>query len=192
LTSALFVGALSSCTTTARVTDVYMALDADGNRQRNVFFTDTKEIHCVVELGIGRDGVTVEAIVRQLQAYDFIQDRFFETDRVSANAESSPGKTEGIQKLDLVLSPAGPNGEDAMGAPFAPGRFQCEAYLDGKLEKVAIFNIDFPDCPTSAIRPLSLCYGFYKNLDVCPRYGVTSRDETKCRCSNKVGWECDN
>ena len=44
------------------------------------------------------------------------------------------------------------------------------------LEKVAIFNIDFPPCPTAHILPGSLCYGFYKKLDVCPKYGETSRD----------------
>jgi len=185
------VAGTSSCSSTARVADVYMALDGDGDRRRNVFFTDTKEIHCVVEMGIGREGVTIEAIVRQLQSYDFAADRFFETDRVSANAEESPSPGQGIQRLDVVLSPSGPGGESAQGAPFPPGRFQCEAYLDGKLQQVAIFNIDFPDCPTAAILPATQCFGFYKNLSVCPRYGVTSRDPAKCRCSNLVGWECD-
>ena len=182
---------LSSCATTARVSDVYMALDAEGSRRRNVFYTDTKEIHCVAEMGIGRPGVTVEAIVRQRQSYDFIAVRFFEADRVLANAENSPQPQEGLQKLDITLKPSGPDGEDATGSPFPPGRYQCEAYLDGHLEQVAIFNIDFPPCPTASIVPLSLCYGFYKKLDVCPRYGVTSRDPAHCRCSEIAGWECD-
>jgi len=168
-----------------------MSLDANGSRKRNVFFTDTKEIHCVVELGVGREGVTVEAIVRQLQAYDFEADRFFETDRVAANAENSPQPSTGIQKVDVTLKPSGPTGEDASGAPFPPGRFQCEAYLDGVLQQVSIFNIDFPDCPTAAIQPLTVCFGFYKNLDVCPRYGITSRDPAKCQCTDATGWSCD-
>jgi hypothetical protein len=191
VTSLLCVGALSSCTTTARITDLYSALDADGFRQRNVFFTDTKEIHCVVEMGVGREGVTVEAVVRQLQAYNFVNNQFFETDRVAANVETSPQRSEGVQKVDLILSPSGPNGEDAAGAPFPPGRFQCEAYLDGKLERIAIFNIDFPDCPTAQIRAETLCFGFYKDGDTCPKYGVTSRDPAKCRCTALKGWECD-
>jgi hypothetical protein len=186
----LLVAAVSSCTTTARVTDVYMALDGTGDRKRNVFFTDSKEIHCIVEMGIGRPGSTIEAIVRQDQSYDFIADRFFEADRVLANAELAPSPQQGIQKLDVTLKPAGPNGEDATGSPYPPGRYQCEAYLDGALEKVTIFNIDFPPCPTALILPGSLFYGFYKKVDVCPKYGDTSRDPARCRCTIK-GWECD-
>jgi hypothetical protein len=191
VSSLLLAGALSSCTATARITDTYMALDSSGDRKRNVFFTDSKEIHCVVEMGIGRPGTTVTAIVRQDQSYDFIADRFFEADRVLANAETGPTAQEGIQKLDVTLKPSGPSGEDATGSPYPPGRYQCEAYLDGELQKVSIFNIDFPPCPTASILPGSLCYGFYKKLDVCPKYGDTSRDPAKCRCSQLKGWECD-
>jgi hypothetical protein len=191
VSSLLPAGALASCTTTARVTDIYTALDGNGDRKRNVFFTDSKEVHCVVEMGIGRPGVTIEAIIRQDQSYDFIADRFFEADRVLANAENVPTAQEGIQKLDIVLKPSGPNGEDATGSPFPPGRYQCEAYLDGALEKVTIFNIDFPPCPAASIFPGSQCYGFYKKLDVCNKYGDTSRDPAHCRCSIANGWECD-
>lgn len=191
VSSLLLAGALSSCTATARITDVYMALDGNGDRRRNVFFTDSKEIHCVVEMGIGRPGTTVTAIVRQDQSYDFIADRFFEADRVLANAENGPTPQEGIQKVDVVLKPAAPDGADAPGSPYPPGRYQCEAYLDGQLQKVSIFNIDFPPCPTASILPGALCYGFYKKLDVCPKYGDTSRDPAKCRCSALKGWECD-
>jgi hypothetical protein len=190
VTSLLLLGSLASCTSTARINDVYMALDAEGDRRRSVFFTDSKEIHCVVEMGIGREGTTIESIVRQLQAYDFEADRFFETDRVAANTEAAPQAGTGLQKLDITLKPSGPNGEDATGEPFPPGRFQCEAYLDGKLEQVAIFNIDFPPCPQASIRPGSLCYGFYKKDLECPKYGVTSRDPLACGCRIGTGWEC--
>jgi hypothetical protein len=182
---------LSSCTTTARIDDVYLALDANGDRKRSVFYTDTKEIHCVVEMGIGRPGTTVESIVRQLQAYDFKGDRFLDTDRVTANAETAPQPGSGLQKLNITLKPSGPDGQDADGAPFAPGRFQCEAYLDGQLEKSAIFNIDFPPCPQAAIRAASTCYGFYKKGLQCPKYGVTSHDPLTCTCKI-AGWECQD
>lgn len=104
VTSLVLLGSLASCTATARIDDVYMALDAAGNRKRNVFFTDTKEIHCVIEMGIGRPGTTVETIVRQLQAYDFEANRFFETDRVIANSETAPQRNEGIQKIESAVA----------------------------------------------------------------------------------------
>ena len=191
LSATVLGGILASCTATARVSDLYMALDGNGDRKRNVFFTDTKEIHCVIEVGIGRRGATVAGIIRQNQSYDFVADRFFDVDATSANGELSPTPQEGIQKLDLQLAPTAPDGTSAEGAPYPPGRFQCEAYLDGELEKVAIFNIDFPPCPTAIILPGAMCFGFYKNGDVCPRNGVTSRDPVNCRCSSLKGWECD-
>ena len=144
-----------------------------------------------MEMGIGRRGVTIEALIRQLQAYDFTGDNFFATDRVAANAENSPSPGDGIQKLDVILKARAPDGSDADGQPFPPGHFQCEAYLDGKLQDTAVFNIDFPDCPASQITPATLCYGFYKQNLSCPKYGVTSKDSAKCRCSTTKGWECD-
>ena len=186
---ATLVASSVGCTSTARISDVYMSLDADGNRKRNVFFTDTKEIHCVVEMGIGRKGTTVEAIVRELQYYDFATDQFRETDRVAANAENSPSPQEGIQKLDVLLKPAGPDGSDASGSPFPPGRFQCEARLEGELQQTTIFNINFPDCPTAGIHTGELCFGFYKNKTACPKYGASSHDPAGCTCTT-AGWDC--
>ena len=66
----LVASALPACTSTANISDVYMALDGDGNRKRNIFYTDTQSIHCVVEAGIGRDGATVEVLIRQVQRFD--------------------------------------------------------------------------------------------------------------------------
>src|SRR5437660_1065944 len=90
LTSVVLLGTVVACTSTARITDAYMALDAAGDRRRSAFFTDSKETHCVIEMGIGRKGVTVSGFIRQLQAYDFTSDKFFETDRGAGKAESSP------------------------------------------------------------------------------------------------------
>ncbi len=189
--SVLLLASLSSCAATARISDVYLALDGQGDRKRNVFFTDSKEIHCVVEMGIGRKGVTIEAVVRQTQAYDFAADKFFDTNHVIGNAEQSPNPTEGIQRLDVTLVPLGPDGVNSDSAPFAPGRFVCEASLDGELQKTAVFNVDFPDCPTSLIKPGSICFGFYKSLTVCPRFGATATSPPNCQCDQLKGWQCD-
>jgi len=187
----LVLASVSSCTATARITDVYMALAGQGDRKRNVFVTDSKEIHCVVEMGIGRPGATIEAILRQVQAYDFAADKFFETNRVVGNAENSPQPGQGIQKLDITLKVLDSNGQPVDGAPFLPGRYVCEASLDGVLEMSAIFNIDFPDCPASTISPETLCIGFYKNQTVCPHYGATGMSPPTCQCDAIKGWQCD-
>ncbi|MDB4944983.1 MAG: hypothetical protein JWP97_4517 [Labilithrix sp.] len=183
-------GILASCTATANLSDIYTALDGNGDRQRDTFYTDSKEIHCVIEAGIGRRGVTIESLIRQLQGYDFSADRFFDTDRVAANVEVAPTPQDGVQKVDLVLSPSAPDGSAADDAPFLPGHFICEAYLDGKLERSAVFNVVFPPCPASSILPTTVCYGFYKANTECPRYGLTSDDPARCVCDPVKGWQC--
>lgn len=188
---ATLVSNLAACTSTARVSDVYMALDGNGDRKRTVFYTDSKEIHCVVEMGIGRKGVTIEALIRQLQGYDFAADNVFPTDRVVANAENSPSPGDAIQTLDVTLKAQAPDGSNADGQPFPRGHYQCEAYLDGKLEGSAVFNIDFPECPASLITPGTRCFGFYRQNLACPKYGASSGEQPKCRCSTTKGWECD-
>jgi len=191
VTSFLLLGAVSSCGTTARISDVYMALDGQGDRKRNVFVTDSKEIHCIIEMGIGRKGTTVAALIRQVQAYDFQADKFFDTNHVFANAENSPQPADGVQILDITLKVLDATGQPQDGAPFPPGRFVCEASLDGVLEKTATFNIDFPDCPTSTIIGGTVCGGFYKNLTVCPRFGASTLGPPNCTCDDVKGWQCE-
>lgn len=190
LACALSPSLLPGCTDTANISDVYTALDGQGDRRRNVFFTDSKELHCIVEMGIGRKGVTIDVLFRQLQTYDFVADRFFETDRVFASAENNPQPADGIQTFDVSLLPLDPDGKTANGGPYPPGRYVCEARLDGTLEKVAIFNINFPPCPTATIQQGTVCYGFYKKGLQCPRYGLTTRDPAQCTCDQTKGWQC--
>jgi len=190
LTSTLLTGVLASCSSTARITDVYTALDSAGERKRNVFSTDSKEIHCVIEAGIGRPGVTIETLYRQLQAYDFETAKFFETDRVIAQAEFAPGRGSGLTIFSTPLQVLGPDGQPADDVPFLPGRFMCEVRLDGKLEGVAIFNIDFPECPVAEIIANKPCFGYFQDGRRCPRYGLTSRDPASCACDRAKGWEC--
>ena len=190
LAAAMYPSLLPGCTDTANIADVYTALDGQGDRKRNVFFTDSKELHCIVEMGIGRRGVTIEVLFRQLQTYDFVADKFFETDRVLASAENNPQPADGIQQYDVSLLPSDPEGKTADGAPFPPGRYVCEARLDGVLEKTAVFNIMFPPCPDATILTGTLCYGFYKKDLQCARYGLTSRDPAQCTCSQTKGWQC--
>lgn len=187
----LLVAAVSSCATTARISDVYMALDGQGDRKRNVFVTDSKEVHCIIEMGIGRKGATVAALIRQIQAYDFQADKFFDTNHVFANAEISPSPADGVQILDITLKVLDATGQPQDGAPFPPGRFICEASLDGVLEKTATFNIDFPECPIATIINGTVCGGFYKNGSVCPHFGASTPLPPGCTCNDIKGWQCD-
>lgn len=191
-TALLLVISGASCSTTANVTDVYMSLDGDGTRRRNEFFTDSKEIHCIGEAGVGRPGVTAEGFVRQLQAYDFATNKYEPVDRIVAYGETALARSpNGLVRLDLSLKP-GTATEQAAGsneAPFVAGRYQCEVLLDGELEGTAIFNIEFPPCPPAIIVPFSRCFGYYRENDLCPANGATAAQEPKCSCT-LGGWQC--
>lgn len=182
---------LPACTSTAEVGDVYMALDGSGARRRTVFYTDSKEIHCISELGIGREGVTIEGIIRQIQRLDPADPtRFLTTNRVLAAAEASPSRAETMQLFDLQLSKEGPNGETGDAVPFLHGRYRCEIYLDGELKGSAVFNINEPPCPTATIQPGTMCAGFYAPGKECPAYGDSSSDPARCTCNPTRGWSC--
>lgn len=180
----------SSCSTTANVTDVITALDPEGNRPRNVFFTDTKEIHCLFQAGVGRRGLTLEVTVRQIVNYDFVRREFYEVDRVYGYAEFSPDPSTTNQTLGIPVVPVNPiTGEPDEEQPYLPGRYQCEVRMDGELKGVAVYNVEFPPCPISYIFNRSPCYGFYEEGTQCPLYGITSRDPDACTCEVQ-GWNC--
>lgn len=189
--ASLAVPALSACTSTGNVVQIHMALDDKGYRERNQFFTDSEKIYCVGKLGLGRPSAVVEMKIRQYQRYDFIANKFFDTDGVAAVDEQQPNAAKEYIELSLELTPRGPSdSESGQNAPFTPGRYECEVYLDGELQGSAPFNILFPPCPEFTIAPETRCYGFYRAGDTCPRYGQSSTNPKICKCTTEEGWAC--
>lgn len=186
---AVLLGLTASCTTTARIIDVYTALDGQGDRKRQIFFTDSTELHCVVEAAFSRPGTTMVVWFRQLQAYDKSNGKFFDTDRVIGRSEFAPNTGDGRQFFDTRLVSVGPDGQPADDLPLEAGRYQCEVFLEGKLEDIAVFNVIFPDCPDAEILDRSVCFGFFEEGRECPRYGLTSGDRAQCTCRG-LQWEC--
>jgi hypothetical protein len=198
---AAFLAALApACSRTATVIDVYTALDGEGNRKRNEFFTDTKEIHCVAETGNSRKDATFTMQLRALQLYDFERQTTFDTNRVLNAVEFAPSPSENVQKLDAQLKKTHAAAKDDAGAddaqaqedatPFDAGRFVCEVYLDGDLAGTATFNVLVPPCPDAAVIPKAVCYKFFDKNTVCPEFGLTSTDPLTCRCDELQGWDC--
>lgn len=183
-------GSLSAaCSETATITDVFVSLDSDGARRRKEFFTDTAEIHCVVEAVIGRPGVTVEVAIRQVQRYDEASRAFTNADRVLGYAEGSPPPSNERAKLPVKLTKRKANGEESDEAPYPAGRYQCEVLLDGEAQAPVAFNVRFPPCPPAQIRPGSQCIGFYEDGRECPTFGESSKEADRCTCQ-VAGWSC--
>lgn len=183
----------AACTTTANISEVYTALDSEGFRRRSVFFTDTKEIHCIAEGSFGRPDVTVEGFIHQVRVYNSGKDDFDGADRYIGYVEIQPAVSQaaaGPTKIDLLLGRTDQDGKDDDKAPYAAGSYICEVAIDGAIVKTASFNIDFPECPPAEIVAGLPCIGFFKDKATCPRFGLLSDDKKFCNCSIK-GWECD-
>jgi hypothetical protein len=192
---ALLVGSsLPACTSTANVSDVWMSLDEDGGRRRKIFYTDSKAIYCIAEVSVGRNNATLEMQLHRVQAFDFAKDDFSNVDVITEYMELRPDVTKDrpakiALKVVRTSVDAQGNVKEDDDAAFLPGRMICEVRLDGVLEKTAVFNIDFPECPQELIRNGEACFGFYKNGVVCPESGAKGAPEPTCKCTEK-GWEC--
>ncbi|MBX3258664.1 MAG: hypothetical protein KIS78_08765 [Labilithrix sp.] len=194
LLGALVSSALPACSATANVGDVWMSIDEDGARRRNVFFTDSAAITCVAEVGIGRQDVTLEMFIRQIRGTTPGSEDFESMDRVVLARDFRPDVTKDRPALvTLTLVPTSVDEEGRLKedeeAPFAPGSYICEVMLDGELQKSAAFNIDYPPCPTAVILAGTPCLGFYTFDKECPASGATGQREPTCICSGK-DWVC--
>jgi hypothetical protein len=187
--------ALPACTATANVSNVWMSIDEDGARRRGTFFTDSAKVVCVAEIGIGREDVTLEFVIRRIMGAPFGTRAFEPENTIVAARDFRPARTEGRPgKATMALIPTriedGKLVEDPR-APFSPGTYVCEVLIDGEEKGRAQFNIDYPPCPSVAIVDGQLCAGFYTIDPVteCPKAGLGGDDSPRCACEQTV-WKC--
>jgi hypothetical protein len=160
--------------------DTYMALDSEGNRKRDVFYTDTEEIYCVAEMASGTADVTVTARLRVLRVYDLLTGEPIErTGEIIAAEEQAPGIGTDITASFLIEKPEGAE-------VYPAGQFICELYLDGQLESSLDFEIRYPACPFMPIEAESSCAGLVLLGSECP-----SPAGGFCTCTPETGtWTC--
>jgi hypothetical protein len=175
--SALFLlFAVAGCDT-AGFKRSYMALDGEGHRRRDVFFTDTESIFCVAELASGVDDVTVRADFEQ-RAYYLPEDGSrVDLQRFIGSEELAPGAGE-----ELVTSFELQRTQDQ---PYDAGDYACLLYLNGDLEAEHAFRVEYPECPVAPIEPGVRCRGFVLDGAVCT--GVLGES---CACAASGTWEC--
>jgi len=174
-----------------------MSIDENGSRRRSVFFTDTANITCVAEVGIGRTDVTIEMLIRQIAAAPFgaeAEDEFDTVNAVILAEEFHPDVTKdgpGNVFLSMVPTSLDENGQPKADdqAPFNAGSYRCEVYLDGENVQSVSFNIEYPPCPTAIIVNKTPCLGFYVLNKECPASGATGDPEPTCFCE-PAGWNC--
>lgn len=171
--------ALCFACNTVGVKDAYMALDAEGNRKRDVFYTDTEAIYCVLEMASGVSDVTVVTKLRLLRLYDEFGGDPIEYDTIVGAEESAPGVGENLRVSYLLEPPTG--------LGFYPaGEYVCELYIDGTREAKLKFEVRFPECPFAPIEADAPCAGIVLRGARCP-----SPAGERCRCEKDTGlWAC--
>lgn len=160
--------------------DTYMALDAEGNRQRDVFATDTEQIYCVAEMASGAADVTVIARLRVWAVYDPLTGQPLEREGdIIGVEEQAPGVGSSIRASFLIEKPEGSE-------LYPAGQFTCELYLNGELEASLDYETQYPDCPFQPIEPESSCAGLVLFGSQCP-----SPIGGVCTCVADTGlWSC--
>lgn len=171
---------LLSCNTAA-VKKSYMALDAEGNRKRSVFFTDTENIYCIGELAVGRKDLSVEATLRSTALALPTTGELVPIASVVAVKDVSPASTGSDVKVSFQLLKV----EDPK-APWLAGKFVCDLAIDGEVETSTPFEIRYPDCPFQPPSDGEVCAGFFLPDNVCP--GAISAQS--CTCSQSGAWKC--
>lgn len=174
---AFWMAMLCICCETAGFKRSYMALDSNGERKRDVFYTDTEAIYCVVEMASGRADVTVTAQLRATALYIPPRGNPVDVDIVLAADEEAPGAGD-----DITLSFEWERDGDE---PYPAGSFVCEVFLDGVLEAQLPFEVRYPDCPVAPIWDGLVCEGFVLPGAKCA--GAVSPDI--CRCESGE-WRC--
>lgn len=164
---------------TSGIRDAYMALDSEGNRERERFFTDTESIFCIAKMASGVDDVTVSARLLAEQIYDPRDGRAIDVDYELAISEEAPGRGEDIT-VSFELK------RDEADAPYAAGRFVCELALDGEVKERLPYEVAFPDCPEAPIFTRGICLGFVIEGSRCD--GALGGS---CVCGEDGHWSCD-
>ena len=173
----LVVAALAGCDT-AGFKRSYLALDSEGHRKRDSFFTDTESMFCVAELASGVDDVTVQGVFELRAIFSSESGERVPIQRPIGSAEVAPGAGEDlIASFELLRA----NAEE----PYQAGDYACLLYLNGELESELTFPIHYPSCPAAPIEAGFRCAGFVLNGQVCP--GASGNP---CVCDASGTWQC--
>jgi hypothetical protein len=97
---------MSACAT-AGISTIYMSIDSAGAQRRNVFYTDSLQIFCVVKYSAARQDATLDFTIHQKYALDWGNPTHQDTVNIHqdfANAEVTPGP--GVEAPTSVLLPS--------------------------------------------------------------------------------------
>jgi hypothetical protein len=164
---------------TVGVKDAYTALDVSGNRKRDVFYTDTESIYCVIEMASGVTDVTVISRLIANTIYDPFTGEPRPIGAIVDVDEQAPGAGDSLTIAFEIE-------KDSDDDPYPAGAYTCEFLIDGALQATMDFEVRYPDCPFKPIESDTSCAGLVLYGTMCP-----GRLGGSCECGADSGtWEC--
>jgi hypothetical protein len=196
----------TGCEGTSQVRDIFMALDGQGFRPRNTFYTDTTVIYCDVTFSAASNDETVDVQFVQNTGESTLYDGSDSRNQVKrlwvAN-EAAP--TAGLSTVSFTFDQPQLTGGGGP-APYAVGDYECDITVNGAPAGSVPFTVQYPgpagqpgkDCPAGGGANSTLSCMGYRAHDQCPS------DEnfalpTACTCpsASDVGgdptlrmWQC--
>jgi hypothetical protein len=167
---------LTSCDSWG-IREAYMALDSEGSRRRERFFTDTEEIFCIARMASGVEDLTLTATLRAQQVFDPRDGGAIDVDWYLAFEDEAPGAAEDVT-VSIELE------RDDSDVPYLAGNFTCELSLQGELQEIVPFTVDFA-CPQAPITSGAPCAGFVIEGTTCP-----GAFQEICDCGSDGVWSC--
>jgi len=171
----------TSCSAASEVKAVYMALDSNGDRVRDTFYTDTTTIVCNIDWVGNSADTTIDAKIVQTSPIGAVM-----------AAGEQPG-TEGEASFSFTWTMQSASGGGT--APFPTGTFECDVTVNGEPAGISKFQILWPpkdskgnECPAEgAATPGAQCQGWVEQGSVCPSAANLAQ---QCSCNGATWSGC--
>ncbi|HMR79765.1 MAG TPA: hypothetical protein PKD61_31875 [Polyangiaceae bacterium] len=153
LLAATFLGGCNS----AKITDVYLAPDADGVRRTSCINTQAEQYYLFIEVLSFRDDTLVWPVLSVVKEVDPVQPFVFKSEELREFGNFAPGKGETTLALEIEREKTGektPEGDEVT-RDYARGLFRMDVFLndEGAASETLFWTIDDnqDDCPLSPI-----------------------------------------
>ena len=179
----LLIAGSGGCYGTAQVRQVFMALDANGDRVRDTFYTDSTAIICnVLYAGSDPDTTMVANFVQTSGEPNLFDgsNNVGPASRVWASIEIAPSEGDSIQSFQL--DPPTPVSGGAR-FPYPVGSWKCIITVNGQNAGESDFKVVYPtpDCPESGVASQGQNCTAYQANASCPNSDNTA---ASCTCVN--------
>ncbi len=178
----------TGCSNTSQVRQVFMALDGNGDRPRDTFYSDTTQIFCDVVFSAYSADETLDVqfiqTTGELALFEGSND-LHPVQRLWAGGEALPAK--GVSTVSFTLQrPTAVDGGATV--PFPVGKWKCAVTINGQAAGESDFTIAYPnpDCPSTGGAFNGMSCAAYQGGAQCPVDSNYQPGGTDCTCQKST------